>query len=79
MSENTARRFMHVAKAYSGKSAIVADLDVTALYELAAPKTPIEVRGEVEKMIAAGEAASTRRQAFPRPSYSRARMRPTTR
>jgi hypothetical protein len=30
-------------------------LDLTALYALAAPKTPIEVREEVEAMIAAGE------------------------
>jgi hypothetical protein len=30
-------------------------LDPSALYELAAPKTPIEVREEVEKMIEAGE------------------------
>lgn len=55
MSENTARRFMDVARAYAGKSAIVADLDPIALYELAAPKTPLEVREEVERMIEAGE------------------------
>jgi hypothetical protein len=33
----------------------VTHLDATALYELAAPKTPLEVREEVEKMIEAGE------------------------
>lgn len=55
MAERTARRFMDVARVYAGKSATVADLDPTALYELAAPKTPLEVREEVEKMIEAGE------------------------
>lgn len=55
MGEHTARRFMGVARQYSDKSSIVRDLDPTALYELAAPKTPEEVREEVEKMIEAGE------------------------
>jgi len=55
MSANTARNFMRVGETYAGKSANVAHLDATALYELAAPKTPIEVREEVEKMIEAGE------------------------
>lgn len=55
MGEHTARRFMGVAREYGDKSRIVRDLDPTALYELAAPKTPLEVREEVERMIAAGE------------------------
>ncbi|WPE22456.1 DUF3102 domain-containing protein [Shinella zoogloeoides] len=55
MSEHTARRFMGVARQFGDKTSIVRDLDPTALYELAAPKTPIEVREEIEKMIEAGE------------------------
>lgn len=55
MSDQTARRFMQVADAYGGKSNIVLNLDPTALYALAAPKTPIEVREEIERMIEAGE------------------------
>lgn len=55
MTDRTARRFMDVARVYSGKSDIVSNIDTTALYELAAPKTPVEVREEIEKMIEAGE------------------------
>lgn len=55
MSDMTAKRFMQVAKVYGAKSNMVFDLQPTALYELAAPKTPLEVREEIEKMIAAGE------------------------
>lgn len=55
MSDQSARRFMDVARVYGEKSNIVWDLPPTALYELAAPKTPIEVREEIEAMIAAGE------------------------
>lgn len=50
MSDQTARRFMDVGRVYGTKSNIVLDLTPTALYELAAPKTPLEVREEVEKM-----------------------------
>ncbi|MGO4316680.1 DUF3102 domain-containing protein [Agrobacterium sp. MCAB5] len=55
MSEATAKRFMSVARYSKGKSLTLSDLEPTALYELAAPKTPIEVREEIEKMIEAGE------------------------
>lgn len=55
MKEQTARNFMNVAAVYGAKSPIVGDLKPTALYELAAPKTPLEVREEIEKMIEAGE------------------------
>lgn len=55
MADRTARRFMDVARVYTGKSDIVSNIDPTALYELAAPKTPLEVREEIEKMIEAGE------------------------
>jgi len=55
MSEYTARNFMQVAKVYGEKIPTVGNLPPTALYALAAPKTPIEVREEIESMIAAGE------------------------
>lgn len=55
MGQSTADRFMQVAKVYGGKIPTVGNLSATALYELAAPKTPLEVREEVEKMIEAGE------------------------
>jgi hypothetical protein len=46
---------MHVAERYGSKSSTVQHLDTTALYELAAPKTPLEVREEIERMIEVGE------------------------
>ncbi|APO67248.1 hypothetical protein IE4872_CH01606 [Rhizobium gallicum] len=55
MSDQTARRFMQVADAYGSKSNIVLNLEPTALYALAAPKTPLEVREEIERMIEAGD------------------------
>ena len=55
MNPRTAQRFMGVAETFKGKYDTVSHLDPKALYELAAPKTPIEVREEVERMIAAGE------------------------
>lgn len=50
MDRRTASNFMRVAEQYSGKWETVSHLPPTALYELAAPKTPLEVREEVEKM-----------------------------
>lgn len=55
MGQATAYRFMQVAEAYGSKITTVINLDPTALYALAAPKTPLEVREEIEKMIEAGE------------------------
>ena len=55
MSNDTARRFMNVTEVYADKFGSVRNLPPTALYELAAPKTPVEVREEVERMIEAGE------------------------
>jgi hypothetical protein len=50
MSEPTAQRMMSVAREYGGdKSLIVRDLGTSALYELAAPSTPPEVREEIER------------------------------
>lgn len=58
MHQTTANRFMHVATHYGSKVSTVLNLDPSALYELAAPKTPPEVREEVERLIAAGEVVS---------------------
>lgn len=58
MSERTAQRFVSVAEAYGGKSASLADLGAEAIYELAAPSTPDEVRDAVEVRAAAGEKVS---------------------
>lgn len=55
MTARTAQKFMGVAQSYGSKSELYSHLDASALYELAAPKTPIEVREEVERMIEAGE------------------------
>lgn len=55
MSQSAAYKFMNVAKVYGDKVVTVTSMDPSALYELAAPKTPLEVREEVEKMIEAGE------------------------
>ena len=55
MSQPTASRFMNVARAYGDKVFTVNSLDPGALYELAAPKTPPEVREEIERMIEAGD------------------------
>lgn len=41
MSLAAATRFMNVARAYADKLVTVTNLPPTALYELAAPKTPI--------------------------------------
>lgn len=56
MSDETARKMMRVAEVYGPKFQLGWDLPPpTVLYELAAPKTPAEVRAEIEKMIEAGE------------------------
>lgn len=55
MGHSAAYRFINVAEVYGSKLPTVGSLPPTALYELAAPKTPPEVREEVERMIAAGE------------------------
>jgi Protein of unknown function (DUF3102) len=58
MSERAAQRFMSVAKTYGGKSAKLADLGKSVVYELSAPETPEEVREEIERRVAAGELAT---------------------
>ena len=57
MGEQSARRFMQVGEVY-GKSNIMLDLPATALYELAAPSTPQDVRHRVEARAEAGEHVS---------------------
>ena len=58
-SERTARSMMSVAENF--KSATVADLDIapTALYMLASPSTPPEVREEIVERAKAGEKIKT--------------------
>lgn len=55
MSESSAIRFMRVAAMYEAKSVTVTDLTAKALYELAAPSTPQEVRDQVEELVLDGE------------------------
>lgn len=55
MSDRSARNYMNVAEVYHGKSATVSNLDVSTLYELAAPSTPVGVRSLVEKKAAQGK------------------------
>ena len=51
MSQSTARKIMAVANAYEGKTVMITDLPIAALYELAAPSTPQSVREQVEELI----------------------------
>jgi hypothetical protein len=55
MSQSTATNWMQVANQYEGKFVNVANLSISALYALAAPSTPPEVRAEVEERAANGE------------------------
>lgn len=55
MGLTAARRFMNVAQRFPAKSATMADITATVLYELAAPSTPDEVVAQVEARAAAGE------------------------
>lgn len=55
MSRHSAERFMLVSDAYSQNAHTVRNLNSTALYELAAPSTPPEIRDRVEEMIVDGE------------------------
>lgn len=55
MGDQSARRFMHVAEKYAGANPTdLLDLSADALYALAAPSTPQEVRDEVERMLIDG-------------------------
>lgn len=68
MGKSSADCFMQMANVYPGKFPRVGNLDVSALYELVAPKTPPEVREAVEEMRASGE--FIRREAGPRVQWS---------
>lgn len=67
MSERAAQKFMSVAAQYEGKSATVADLPLTILYELAFPSTPDCIRDEVNRernrQLAAARRAQKQAQA----------------
>lgn len=54
-----ARRFMAVAERYGGETRIMRDLAPTALYALAAPSTPDEVRAAVEEAVAEQKAVTS--------------------
>ena len=54
MSRQTADRYRQVAEVYGGKMPTVGNLPAKALYELSSPKTPEEVRDEVDRLIASG-------------------------
>lgn len=58
MSDQTARKFMHVAENLADKFKHDLDLPPTVLYALAAPSTPPEVRDNVVKMVERGEKVS---------------------
>jgi len=58
MGERAARNFMSVAERYGSKSAIIADLPPTVLYELAAPSTSDAVRDIIENKTTTGEPVS---------------------
>ena len=55
MSQSAAYRFINVAERYDGKLPSLGSLNIEAVYELAAPSTPPEVREEIERRVAAGE------------------------
>jgi hypothetical protein len=55
MSRQTADNLVHVANVYGDKLPSISNLAPTALYALAAPSTPPEVREQVEERAAKGE------------------------
>jgi Protein of unknown function (DUF3102) len=59
MADKSAQRFMSVAERFGDKFDSVSNLTLTALYELAAPSTPEEVRAEVAERAAAGESVTS--------------------
>lgn len=59
MGSVTAQRFMQVSEVMDVKSFTVKHLPATALYELAAPSTPPEIRERVESMLVDGEEVTT--------------------
>ncbi len=63
MSQRSAYKFMNVAKAFQGKFAQNANLEIaaSALYLLASPETPDDARNEALKLAAAGETISPKK------------------
>jgi hypothetical protein len=55
MTERSSQRFMKIAEVFAGKPTGLSHLGVEALYELAAPSTPQDIRDRVEDAIANGE------------------------
>ncbi len=55
MSDQTARRFMHVAEAFGDKINTVLNLPQAVLYELAAPSMPPAIRAEAIERAVQGE------------------------
>ncbi|MFG1433365.1 DUF3102 domain-containing protein [Xanthobacter sp. V2C-8] len=55
MSRSTANKLMNVADVYGGKSVSLTQIGTEALYELAAPSTPPEVRDQVEALVIDGQ------------------------
>lgn len=70
MSERSARRIMSVADRFAGKTASLADLKPEALYELAAPSTPPEVRADVEALLVDGARNTNLTAKIPTPPVS---------
>lgn len=60
LSDQTARRFMHVAEAFSTNTQGLEKLSLSCVYLLAAPSTPRNVREEVIQRLQAGETISLR-------------------
>jgi hypothetical protein len=58
MTERTARNYMQVSEAFSGKSETVSVLQPTALYLLASPSTPQRVKESIVTRVARGEVVS---------------------
>ena len=55
LSERSARRFMLAAQWADGKSAMVSDLEPTAIYLLSAPSTPRQVQIEILQRLDHGQ------------------------
>src|SRR5829696_8869674 len=53
-SERAAQSYMNAAAAFKGKTAIVAHLPPTVLYELAAKSTPPAVREDIVALLESG-------------------------
>jgi hypothetical protein len=73
-SERTAQNYINVALAFGGKTENFSVLPTNALYRLAAPTVPVEVR---ETLLTRAEAGETITGALATESIRRARQKPT--